>query len=108
MDPTGRSQRINGAGARHWGRTDIAFEPRTGGSFPVRGIYRRTYATVNPETQVAVQSTSPLLVIEDSQLPGGAPPGERDVFVVTGTRFEVIRVEVEGEGTSRVFLRRPG
>jgi hypothetical protein len=105
VDPTGRSQRINGAGARHWGRTDIAFEPRTGGSFPVRGIYRRTYTAVDPETQVAVQSANPLLVIEDSELPLGEPPAEGDVFVVSGVRYTVHHREVEGEGTTRVFLR---
>jgi len=105
MDPTGRSERINSAGARHFGHQDILHEPKAGGSSVVRGVFRRAFASIDPETGVPVQSTFPVLIVEDNQLPGGLPPGEGDHFTIAGVRYVVAQIELEGEGTTRCYLR---
>lgn len=107
MDPTGRSERINSAGARHFGHQGILFQPKAGGpAVAVRGVFRRSFAAVDPQTGQAVQSTYPLLIVEDNQLPGGVPPLEGDLFTVEGLRYAVAQLEIEGEGTARCYLRR--
>jgi len=86
---------------------DILLEPKSGGSYTVRGVFRRTFVSVDPDTQQPVTSTSPLLVIQDTQMPSGEPPAEGDVFTIEGTRWKVSAPpELEGEGTSRVYLRK--
>lgn len=105
MDPTGRSERINSAGARHFGHQAILFQPKAGGSATVRGVFRRSFLAIDPDTGVAVQSTRPLLIVEDNQLPGGLPPGEGDRFTIAGTVYVVSNIELEGEGTSKCYLR---
>lgn len=107
MDPTGRSERINSAGARHFGHQDILLEPKAGGSAIVRGVFRRSYVAVDPETGAQVQSTYPLLIVEDNQLPGGSAAAEGDQFTVAGVRYVVRLAEPEGEGTTRYYLRLP-
>lgn len=112
MDQTGRADRINRSGARTFGRGDVVFEPRTGGSFPLNGssedwpIFRLSYASVDPETGATVQSRTPMLTVQARVLPGGAPPDERDVFTVAGVRYVVTRIEPRDNGTVRCFLRR--
>jgi hypothetical protein len=106
MDPSGRSERINSAGARHFGHQAIVFEPKAGGQATVRGIFRRSSSVVDPDTGVAVQSTTPVLIVEDLVLPGGVPPLEGDAFTVEGQKYVVVQMDVEGEGTSRCYLRK--
>jgi hypothetical protein len=106
VDPYSRYSRIDAAGARHWGDDTIVFEPKSGGSSTIAAVFDRSYLAVDPETQNPVQSVRPLLIVRDSVLPTNAPPLEGDAFIVSGQRYLVVALEVEGKGTSRVYLRK--
>lgn len=100
---------INDVADQIWGNHEIVYEPRTGGLFTVSGIFKRSYKAIDPQTGVEVQSKVSVLNIQNKQLPQNGPPLEKEFFRVkeengVTTRFRVDHIEVEGEGTTNVYL----
>lgn len=111
-DSSGRAERINRAGARTFGHSSIVFEPRAGGSYDLttevddRPRFKSQFQAIDLDTGREVQSTHPMLTVENRVLPGGVAPLENDVFVVGGVRYKVASIEPRDNGTTRVHLRR--
>jgi hypothetical protein len=112
VDSSGRSERINRAGARTFGHSTIVFEPRSGGSFDLssepddRPRFKVSFTGVDVDTGRTVQSVHPMLTVENRVLPNSLAPLENDVFVVGGVRYKVAEIEPRDNGTTRVHLRR--
>jgi hypothetical protein len=81
------------------------YEPsRVGGSYVVRGVFRSSYVSIDPDTNAAVQINKPVLGVKYSELP--IVPEEGDRFTVNGVRYQIERREDDGEGGGQLFLRK--
>lgn len=85
---------------------DVVYEPKSGGSFSIIGIYNDIYEAVDPDTERVLSSNDPTLGIRLSDLSN--PPEKGDIVRLTsrGLVFRVAESREDGEGMSELQLNR--
>jgi hypothetical protein len=83
---------------------DVTYTPVAGSSETVKAIFNETHVEIDGSIGIPVQSHEPNLGVRLSDLP--ADPSEGDTVVVRGTTYKVARWEDDGEGGSRLFLKK--
>ncbi len=81
---------------------EVTFEPLSGGSFVVLGIYNDRHTFVDPDTEQLVSSNIPTLGVKLADLTQA--PSKGDVAVVRGKRYVVRDNREDGEGWLHLFL----
>lgn len=95
------------AGAIHSAVKDVfgemvTYEPLSGGSFPIRGIFNARYTGVDPDTERLVSTNQPNLGIRAGDLASAPVKGDR--VIVRGVWYRVNDAQEDGEGWIKLFL----
>lgn len=97
-----RADRLNRA-VRDWFGEAIAYTPQGGAAVSIVATFNEAAAVVELQAGVPVQSTRPAIMVRLADL--ATAPRQGDTFVRTsnGKAYEVANVELEGEGTARLY-----
>ena len=95
--------RILDAAMRHFGE-DVSFEPASGGTSVVRGIFRSAHVRADLASETGVQTSGPVIGLQLSTL--SSEPTEGDAFRIRGSLYRVTTLERDGEGGAYAHLAR--
>ncbi|MBU9359560.1 head-tail joining protein [Burkholderia multivorans] len=90
--------------------TKILYQPATGVSFDITGIYDKAFFGVDPTTGESVVTNQPTVGLQLSQFAGHAAPLQGDQLTIlrTGEVWTVREVHPDGHGAARLMLNVPG
>lgn len=81
---------------------DVIFEPRAGGSFPIRGVFNERFEEVDVQTSQLVSSQKPNCGIKRSDI--DRDPKKHDFMVIRGKRYVIEDCQEDGEGWLELLL----
>jgi hypothetical protein len=84
--------------------TAVTFTPNGDDPEELTGVFEKSYQAVTPDGGVVVQSTQPRLLIKLSDV--SRLPAAADTFTVSGTDYEVIESQEDGQGGVLVYLHK--
>lgn len=80
----------------------IVYEPLSGGSFSIEGVFNDRYTGVDPATEQLVTSVQPTLGVKLSDL--AAPPAKGDFVTIRNVKYRIREIQEDGEGWINLFL----
>ncbi len=81
---------------------DATYLPKSGGSFPITGIFDNQFEQVDPDTEQVVASNQVTFGIKLKDLP--LPPRKNDKLKIKDKTFRVIDSQEDGVVGSLLFL----
>lgn len=83
--------------------TPVTYQPKQGGSFPIRGIFDDRVQEIDPDTQIPVSGNVYSLGVQLSDIP--FPPEKGDVVIIKTISYKVIEAQEDGvEGVSSFLI----
>jgi hypothetical protein len=84
----------------------LIYKPAAGGSFPIRGVFDKSYRLLTPTKGSQVSSTHPVLGVKAADLPPGAPGKNDQVVVKATTTYKVVEPQPDGRGWILLILQK--
>lgn len=81
---------------------EIEYEPPSGGSLTITGIFNEKYFFVDPDTEQGISTNQPNVGIKLSDL--DSPPVKGAFVTVRGVKYRVHDSREDGEGWTVLFL----
>jgi len=81
---------------------DADYEPLSGGSFSIVGVFNDRHVFVDPQTEQVVSSNQPTLGVKRADMP--ADPVKGDKITFREKRYTVSDSQEDGEGWIHLFL----
>ena len=82
----------------------VEYRPQTGGRYSLRAVLDRSFAQLDPETQIPVSINQPRLGIKLSDIAG--EPRQGDTVRVNQESFRVNEIQEDGQGGAYLLLTR--
>lgn len=80
----------------------VTYEPKAGGSFPIRGVFDDRIQEVDPDTEVPVSSNIYSLGVKLDDLP--FEPEKGDAVIIKNVKYKVIDSREDGAHGVSTFL----
>jgi hypothetical protein len=84
--------------------TDVAYDPKVGANFSIKGIFDAAYQQVEILDGAAVQTVKPVVGVRLADFP--SPPVEGDRCTINGTLYRIAVVAPDGEAGARLELNK--
>lgn len=80
----------------------VVYEPLSGGSFPIDGIFNLRHVAVDPDTEQTVSSNQPTLGVKRADMPD--VPKNGDKVLIREVFYRIVDSQEDGEGWLHLFL----
>ena len=103
MDFRDRVDRMLNVATKVFGE-DVIWIRKSGGRYPIKGIFDHEYQAIDPETEQPISSQIPALGINLHGINGR--PLRGDQFRIRNLVYTVFEVREDGQGGATVFLHK--